>query len=140
MAQRLGTDVGSPSLKVKKKSCRGGNSDTLFFENLKNLIIQVLEKGEYVESKLKKKVNYLYLKNIILNSQEHSPIIVKTNNDCLFQKIAAVYNNVNSRRNYLLTSNQKSKIHPKKSKLQRRAIPTFHVLKFLKIHRRASEE
>ena len=51
-----------------------------------------MEKGEYVESKLKKKVNYLYLKNIIFNSQDHSPIIVKEYNDCLFQKIAVVYN------------------------------------------------
>ncbi len=44
--------------------------------------------GEQAE----KKVNYLYLKNIIFNSQDYSPIIVKENNDCLFKKIAAVYN------------------------------------------------
>ena len=78
--------------KFKKKVAEESNSDILFFEKLKNLIFQVLEKGEYVESKLKKKVNYLYFKNIIFNSQDYSPIIVKENNDCLFQKIAAVYN------------------------------------------------
>ena len=57
-----------PHRKLKKKVAEESNSDTLFFEKLENLIIQVLEKGEYVESKLKKKVNYLYLKNIIFNS------------------------------------------------------------------------
>ena len=44
-----------PHRKLKKKVVEESNSDTLFFEKLENLIIQVWKKGEYVESKLKKK-------------------------------------------------------------------------------------
>ena len=44
-----------PRQKFKKKVVEESNSDTLFFEKLENLIVQVLKKGEYVESKLKKK-------------------------------------------------------------------------------------
>ena len=41
---------------LKKKVAEESNYDTLFFEKLENLIIQVLKKGEYMESKLKKKI------------------------------------------------------------------------------------